>query len=89
MTTIQIVMLAIRGIKFLQAMQPSESVEVRNKLIAEALPDASESDVATISREIATIEPDFIKKLLQGIGEGVGKILWKIADYSLKPTISK
>ena len=77
MTTIQIILLAIRGIKLLQAMQDDKSVEVRNKLVAEVLPEASEDDVAAISKAISTIDPKFLAKLLTGIGEGLSHILGK------------
>jgi len=67
------IMLIIEGIKLLQAMQQNDkiSTEVRNKLVAEALPDASEDEVAAISKSIHTIDPDFLSKLLGGVGEAV------------------
>lgn len=78
MTTVQIVLWSIRAIKFLQAMQTEGmSVEVRNGLISEALPDASGDDVADISREITTIDPKFLKSLCEGIGEALSRVLGK------------
>ena len=71
------IMLIIEGIKLLQAMEKRDgmSVEIRNRLVAEALPNASEDDVAAIAKAINTIDPNFLKRLCEGVGEALARIL--------------
>ena len=75
MSTVQIILLAIRAVKFLQAMEKGSSVETRNNLLAEALPDASKDDVAAISTAMATIDPKFLSKLLTGMAGALEDVL--------------
>ena len=77
MTIAQGVLIGLKIIELLQAMKKEESVEVRNRLVADVLPEASEDDVGEISRHLANIDPKFIPGLLAGIGEGLKHILGK------------